>query len=305
MDSKNLKLLYFSTEESEIKSVNLSYKSLVALLAGLVLSILVVIGLLTAAIVKYYQNSKIAELRRQNIVLISQLAQMEGKMKEIRLRLNQLQQFDNDLRVLVDLPRIDEDMRNVGIGGTVDYRDLVLEELPDVLGDRVSSLKMDLEKLDRQIDLEFSSFREIERVLRENQQRIRHTPSIRPVNTGWLKSKFGNRLDPFVDQIRHHDGIDIAAEKGTPIFATADGVVLRVGYDPKGYGRFVVIDHGYGIRTLYGHMSRVLVKRGQRVRRWEKIGEVGKTGRATGYHIHYEVAVNGRPVNPLNFILNW
>jgi hypothetical protein len=305
MDSKNLKLLYFSTEESEIKSVNLSYKSLVALLAGLVLSILVVIGLLTAAIVKYYQNSKIAELRRQNIVLISQLAQMEGKMKEIRLRLNQLQQFDNDLRVLVDLPRIDEDMRNVGVGGTVDYRDLVLEELPDVLGDRVSSLKMDLEKLDRQIDLEFSSFREIERVLRENQQRIRHTPSIRPVNTGWLKSKFGNRLDPFVDQIRHHDGIDIAAEKGTPIFATADGVVLRVGYDPKGYGRFVVIDHGYGIRTLYGHMSRVLVKRGQRVRRWEKIGEVGKTGRATGYHIHYEVAVNGRPVNPLNFILNW
>ncbi len=305
MESRNLKLLFFSTRDSELKTVNISFKALIAIVLALGIGIFTLTGIFTALIVKYYQNYKISELRRQNLVLVSQIATMEGKLKSVQARLKELEKFDNDLRVLADLPKLDEDVRDVGVGGTENYNALALEDLPDPLNEQVLAMTADLDKLDRQIDLEFSSFREIENRLQEDKQRIRHTPSIRPVLHGWLKSKFGPRLDPFLDVIRHHDGVDIAAEKGTPVYAPADGVVKAVGYDRKGYGRYIVIDHGYGIQTLYGHLSAANVKKGQKVKRWEKIGEVGRTGRATGYHLHYEVRVHNRPVDPLTFIFNW
>ena len=305
MESRNLKLLFFSTEDSEIKSLSLSFKGLIAVVLLIGIGIFTLTGVFTYLIVKFYQNYKIVELRRQNIVLVSQVSSMEEKLKRVETRLKELEKFDNDLRMLADLPKLDEDVRNVGVGGSESYTNLALEDLPDPINEQVLAMTEDLDKLGRQIDLEFASFREIENRLQENRTRIRHTPSIRPVMRGWLKSKFGYRVDPFLDIMKHHDGIDIAAEKGTPVYAPADGKVVAVGYDRNGYGRYVIIDHGYGIRTLFGHLSLATVKKGQKVKRWEKIGEVGRTGRATGYHLHYEVRVKDRPVDPLTYIFNW
>jgi len=127
------------------------------------------------------------------------------------------------------------------------------------------------------------------------------TPSVRPTG-GWVSSGFGYRRDPFTGRARLHKGLDFGANRGTPVYAPADGVVSFAGRE-GGYGKIVSIDHGYGIVTRYAHNSRLLVKSGQRIKRWDKISEVGSTGRSSGPHLHYEVRLNGVPVDPEKYIL--
>ena len=127
------------------------------------------------------------------------------------------------------------------------------------------------------------------------------TPNIKPVRNGWFTSKFGLRKDPFTGHSTMHSGLDIAAAPGSPIYSPANGVVSYVGFE-SGYGNLVTVDHGYGVKTRYAHSSEVFVKYGQRVRRGEKIAAVGNTGRSSGYHLHYEVRVNGIAVDPKKYI---
>ncbi len=139
--------------------------------------------------------------------------------------------------------------------------------------------------------------------LSERENFIRATPSVRPTR-GWFSSRFGVRADPFTGAPTMHSGLDLAAPRGTPIIATADGVVTFAGYQ-SGYGNIVTIDHGYGIQTRYAHNYRVLVSSGQSVRRYDVIAEVGSTGRSTGAHCHYEVRIRGVAVDPINYILDF
>jgi murein DD-endopeptidase MepM/ murein hydrolase activator NlpD len=128
------------------------------------------------------------------------------------------------------------------------------------------------------------------------------TPSIWPTQ-GWLTSRTGGRSDPFTGEADYHPGLDISADKGTPVYATADGTIGQASYSGA-YGNLVVIEHKFGIETRYGHLSAFRIQRGQAVKRGDLIGLVGATGRATGPHLHYEVRVNGRILNPLSFLLN-
>jgi len=128
------------------------------------------------------------------------------------------------------------------------------------------------------------------------------TPAIRPAK-GWVTSKFGYRKSPFTGKKSFHSGYDIANKKGTPVFATADGLVVFS--KTKGYlGKAVILDHGHGIVTRYGHLSKIIAKKGTLVKRGDLIGLIGSTGRTTGSHVHYEVRLNGVPVNPAKYILN-
>ncbi len=138
-------------------------------------------------------------------------------------------------------------------------------------------------------------------------KQLEHIPSIKPLLSGRITDLFGKRKDPFVYRTRHHQGLDIGAPRGTEVFAPANGVVefVKNSYRRKsGYGKAVVINHGYGIKTLYGHLSAIHVKAGQKIERWDLIGLVGETGRATGPHLHYEVWVDGEVTDPMRFILN-
>jgi murein DD-endopeptidase MepM/ murein hydrolase activator NlpD len=138
-------------------------------------------------------------------------------------------------------------------------------------------------------------------------KQLEHIPSIKPLLSGRITDLFGKRKDPFVYRTRHHQGLDIGAPRGTEVFAPANGVVefVKTTYRRKtGYGKAVVINHGYGIKTLYGHLSEIKVKAGQKIERWDIVGLVGETGRATGPHLHYEVWVDGEATDPMRFILN-
>ena len=131
---------------------------------------------------------------------------------------------------------------------------------------------------------------------------LAHTPSLWPTK-GWVSSRFGQRVSPFTNEREFHKGLDISTSKLSPIIAPADGVVSSVRWD-HGYGKILTINHDYGLKTKYAHLEDSLVKKGQYVKRGQKIALVGATGRTTGPHLHYEVHLNGAPVNPLRYILN-
>jgi len=161
----------------------------------------------------------------------------------------------------------------------------------------VDEIQQQINRLQVAIDLRRQSQEDVRNLLNDKNSLSRATPMGWPTK-GWITSYFGMRQIPIGKVGRRiHEGLDIAANTGTPVFATGDGVVARVEYS-KSYGKAVIIDHGYGYRTLYAHNSKILVKRGARVKRGTKISEVGNTGLSTGPHVHYEVQLNGVPIDP-------
>jgi len=307
MEVRNLKLLFFIEDGSDFKSYNINFKKLISIISLILIGCLLLTGASTYTLIKVYRSYKISHLNRQNAVLISQLSSMESKVESIKDQLKILEDFDNNLRMLTGLPKVDEDVWDVGVGGSsVNFKGSELEDLPVPVNKQVTSINVNLAQLEREIDLEYSSFNEIQAILEENKRKARATPTIRPVERGWLQSPFGKRIDPFEDIEKDHYGMDIASTKGEIVRAPADGVVIVVrDNDFKyGYGKYIIIDHGDGLETLFGHLSTVIVKKNQKVKRRDPIGEVGRSGRATGYHLHYEVKRNGKAQDPRYFFLD-
>ncbi len=167
--------------------------------------------------------------------------------------------------------------------------------------EQIGTITKAAEKLNGRVQNEEKNFALLYEELRDSVDRLLHTPSIMPA-LGWITSHFGYRTNPFVGTKTFHAGIDIANRPGTPVHSPANGVVTFAGYH-GGFGLVVQIDHGFGLKTKYGHNSRAIAKVGDRVIRGEKIAEIGSSGRSTGPHLHYQVEVHGKPVNPMLFIL--
>lgn len=249
-------------------------------------------------------------------VLISKLdeqaAQVESQRKQIQTfaqdinnlksSLMSLNDFEQKIRIMANLEYKPEQASLFAIGGS----------LPDDLDPDIS-LKQDHDRLMRQMHdhmeqveqattVQENSFSTLLKSLESKRNLLAATPSLRPV-TGWISSNFGYRVSPFTGRREFHKGLDIATRHGTPIIAPADGVVTVAGKKWL-IGNMVSLDHGYGMLTRYGHLSKILKKKGDRVKRGEVIALVGNTGRSTGPHLHYEVRLNGVPVNPIKYILD-
>jgi len=169
------------------------------------------------------------------------------------------------------------------------------------------SIAATLDNLTSRIAFQKKSYEEIEVMIKDKEKLLAATPAIQPVSNKDLSriaSGFGYRIDPVYKTVKMHAGLDFAAPQGTPIYATADGVVRLAGNTGNGYGNHVIIKHGYGYETLYGHQYRIKAKAGQKVRRGELIGWVGSTGKSTGPHLHYEVHKNNRHIDPIYFFYN-
>jgi murein DD-endopeptidase MepM/ murein hydrolase activator NlpD len=225
------------------------------------------------------------ENQQQRNELQRLVAGLEDMQKEMRL----MAQTDAKVRIMADLSKPKTDTM-AGIGGPPEIDE----------DDSFAQLQTRIDQMRRDIDLRRESQEEIQGFLNDQRSMVGAEPDGWPVK-GWLTSSFGMRKSPFTGKRKMHEGYDIAARTGTPIFATADGVVSKSETVP-GYGKLVVIEHGYGYRTYYGHNSKNLVRAGQRIVRGQKIALVGNTGRSTGSHIHYEIRRNGVPVNPKKFL---
>jgi len=247
-------------------------------------------GLMTDYVLTSFDRNELERLQVENLSQREELHRLVVKLEDLRQEIVVLAQNDAKVRVMAKLSAPKGDSM-VGVGGPATQDDVKRE---------FSDIQQRIDEVRRQIDLRRESQEEIQGILNDQRSLLAAKPVGWPVK-GWLTSSFGMRRDPFNGRRKMHEGLDIAARTGTAVVATADGIVSSVKTEP-GYGKVVIVDHGYGYRTIYGHNSKYYVKVGQRVRRGERIAAVGNTGRSTGSHVHYEIRLNGVPVNPYKYL---
>lgn len=243
------------------------------------------------------KETRLAEKRKMEF-LDQRLQKWEERIQQLESLLREVQRRNQQLRAtaFLSLPELE-----YGTGGSHSESSSNLFEFLEL-----QSLAKNLDSLEFQIKkLEYST-QELEKAVSQRTQEIAHYPSVSPVRGGWISSSFGNRVDPFTGKIEFHPGIDISIKPGTEVYATAAGIVKEANtkiIPNKGYGMYIVIDHGFGYETLYGHLSKIFVKKGQKVNRWDLIGLTGNTGKSTAPHLHYSVSIRGEMKNPLYFNL--
>ncbi len=278
-----------------------------ALAAG-ALTVLLAVGFAASLGFDAARETELLRLRVENRNLSSDLDRMESQVATLDQFIDGLSERDQQIRLLAGLPYLDPDVQAVGVGGPL-VGDPSREEflrLSGNLATRALAASYDVDKLVRRVELLDASLNEALDSVAAHEQVFRSRPSIRPVQSpdSWISSSFSrSRFHPVLLVNRPHPGMDISARVGTPFLATAAGRVTFAG-TRLGYGKTIEIDHGYGYVTRYAHAASISVKRGQRVRRGEVIGEIGKTGLATAPHLHYEVLVNDRAANPRNYLLD-
>ena len=239
-------------------------------------------------------------LRIENSKLQAQYHILSTRLDEALTVVQRLEQRDDNLyRVIMQADPVNAQLRNASYGTTNRY-----EELKDMANSNLvqnTAQKMDV--LSRRLYIQSKSFDEVVELCKQHDDMLECIPAIQPVSNHDLKrtaSGYGMRIDPIYKTAKFHSGMDFSANKGTPIYVTGNGKVVKAGWEGL-YGQCITVDHGFGYVTKYAHMSKILARVGQRVVRGEIIGEVGSTGKSTGPHLHYEVHVKGKVVNPVNY----
>jgi len=252
-----------------------------------------------------YLGSPKEWLQKREIEQYSQkIARLDLKMSEMSKRLDEIVERDDNLyRAACDLQLVSPEKRKVGLGGGNRYINLETYQNSKQI---ISSFQK-LDQLGRALYIQSKSFNEVSQKANIQALRMASIPAIQPISIRdlrYISSKYGFRDHPKLHRWIKHTGIDFAAKQGTPIYATGDGVVEKLKISMRNYGIVVVLNHGFGFESLYAHMSKKLVQPGDTIKRGQLIGYVGHTGRVTGDHLHYEVHVDGRSVNPNKFYLN-
>ncbi|WP_456406299.1 M23 family metallopeptidase [Caldithrix abyssi] len=297
------RIIFISRDQRKIKEIKISRWKLITFISVFLISFLIIGKIGLDLLVDFSLNSEMKRLSRTNLVLQDRLVEMSQKYKQLTEQIKKIAETDDQLRMVLGLPKLNEDVRKVGIGGS-DYNYELLDQVSgfEARIDLSSTLKK-INELEREVKLEMESYQSLLSTFHKKQDSVRYLPALRPVIHGVISSGFGRRYHPVFKVIRFHEGVDISAPTHTPVFASADGVVKFSGYN-GGYGKMVVLDHKYGFQTRYAHLSKILVRRGQRVKRGEKIGEVGNTGISTAPHLHYEVLLHGKNLNPEHFFFD-
>lgn len=285
----------------ELEQVRLSTKGLFKkggyyLLGGAVFAIIVLF-----VAYSFFDSPKELMLKRENMQYAMQLEMMNKRVDQLSVVLSDIEDRDDNIyRTIFEAEPVSADERKAGIGGTDRYKHLQGYNNSKLITETTQRI----DQLSREMYVQSKSFDKVYELAKTKEKMLASIPGIQPVSNKDLKriaSGYGFRIHPIYKTLRMHDGIDFTAPTGTPIYATGDGVIMRKRGKMSGYGKVVVIDHDYGYTTLYAHMSKIIVRPGQKVKRGEIIGYVGNTGRSTGPHLHYEVRKDDRPINPIHF----
>ena len=244
------------------------------------------------------------QLRAENERLEDALQKLNERVQSIDQQMTALEKRDNEVyRSIFEAQPLPDSIR--ALQAEKEKEIARVEGMPE--GRLISSIDTTVRRLKARIDAQNKSYKQLVSLIDNKEALLASTPAIQPVSNQTLNriaSGFGYRIDPVYKTIKLHAGLDFAAPQGTPIYATADGVVKVSGFSDGGYGNHVVVNHGYGYETLYGHMVRIKVRAGRKVKRGEVIGYVGNTGKSTGPHCHYEVHKNGQKLDPVYFFYN-
>ena len=274
-------------------------RTLLALSPGLVVGVL---GIFLAY--QFVDSPKEGSLRRENQQLLLQYEVLTKQLGEVEIVLQDVRRRDDNIyRVIFEADPLPPSIRQAGSGGVDRYRNMngfASSEL-------VIDTKKRLDLLTRQLVVQSKSLDEVASLVLRKQEMLASIPAVQPIPNEDLTQTaggFGMRIHPIHKIPKFHAGMDFTAKQGTPIYATGDGRVVFADYATNGYGMHVIVDHGFDYETLYGHLSELKVRNGQRVKRGDVIGLVGNTGLSAGPHLHYEVHKGGEPVDPANYYFN-
>jgi murein DD-endopeptidase MepM/ murein hydrolase activator NlpD len=299
--SKKITLFWVPDGTGRVKQLRVSSSFVICLVTFLSLSVIALFWMIHTYSGIRVKIPRLADMQRENALQKEQILHMARKIDQFAQEMTKLRKTDHQLKVMVNLEAVEGDEQFRGVGGSdpslLDPKATVAK----VDRELVRAMHRSLDHLKGDIESSWEDKAGIQKFLEDQKTLLASTPSIWPAK-GWLSSAFGYRESPFTGEKEFHQGIDVSTRTGAPIMASADGVVLFTGWD-RGYGRVVVIKHGQGFETKYAHLKKSVVKRGQHVKRGETIGLVGASGRTTGPHLHYEVHLNGVPVNPIRYVL--
>ncbi len=249
----------------------------------------------------FFDTPRALSLKRDRADVLVKYDLLEKRFGEAQKILSDIQQRDNNIyRSIFEADTIPSSIREAGFGGVERY-----ESFSNLKhGAVIIKASLDLDKLTREAYIQSKSFDEVIKLAKQKELMAENMPVIQPLSQRdkvRITDFFGFRHDPFNFTIKFHEGVDLSAPEGTGVYATGNGVVALTNFSDHGYGNQVIIDHGFGYKTRYAHLMKVLVKIGQQVKRGEEIGLLGSTGRSTGPHLHYEVIYHNKPVNPINY----
>lgn len=290
---------FFNPKSLSFEKVSENRRYIILRMIGFTSLIIVVGTILGTVFARFFASPREALLRREAKMLKTQLALIDRKVQDFEQQMVDLK--DRDLKIY-------RSIYEAAPPKATDYRGADYPELKQLAeGALVLRIRQKLDALEFQANNQIKSYEELRKLVKSKEEMINAIPAIQPVanrDLTRMASGFGYRLDPFYHMYAFHPGMDFTADLGTPVHATGDGVVKSVSSDAWGYGNHIIIDHGYGYTTLYGHLSRMIVRPGQKVKRGQLIGNVGSTGKSTGPHLHYEVRKNNKPLNPAFFYHN-
>ncbi len=299
MVSRFFTILILTDHTDRARQLRVSQRMVAGILFGGTL-VLFTIAFLVVHYIAFQVDYGELERLRQTVKAQQGLA---SRLETLTEEVTRLRSVDHQIRRLAGMEAGPAAENTLGMGGgTLQIQQALTAEEQAKRQRLIERLYEDLERLEREVALRAESLEALTTYLGEQRDRLAATPSIWPAK-GYVSSKFGPRTSPFTGRRQRHTGIDIATARGTPILAAADGVVTYSG-KMAGYGRVIVVTHGFGFKTFYGHNHENKVRKGQRVKRGQVIGTVGSSGYSTGSHLHYEVLVKERPVNPLKYILD-
>jgi len=248
---------------------------------------------------RIYNGIAVRNLKAENERLAEELGRFRTEADNLKAKMNLSFELQNRARLIASLEPLSADVWQAGIGGAEPNLDRMETAYPDSV---FGTIDEHLDRMLRQTEIQIESYSEVISVL-EKEKKVRNgTPSIRPLRGGFLSSRFGRRMDPFLGEVVHHPGLDYRARMGNPVVSTAEGVVSLARRN-GGFGLMIEVSHENGFATRYAHLSKILVTRGQKVKRGEIIGLVGNTGHSTGSHLHYEVLFRKVHRDPLQYVI--
>ncbi len=291
-----------SERDTGAKHLHFSRRRLLAVTGVAVVVISGVLFFSADAITGLLYKAKMKDLQTNYEHLTETLESLQTQLEDVSTQMGHIEEKDQAIRTYAGLPQIDQDVRQLGVGGTYDNVKKYAG-VPENVVNKISEIEMNVDALSRKVKLELSSYNSLADQVRNHSDKLKVIPSIRPVREGYLGSGFGYRADPFTGKVRFHYGQDFAVNTGTKIYTPADGKV-KFAQNQGGFGKVVKIDHGNGFRTIYAHLSKIKVKYGAKVKRGDLIAISGNTGRSAGPHLHYEVHQYGAPQNPLDYFFS-
>jgi len=301
---QRVKKYFYNTDTHKFEKLIVSWRIKLLRVLGFISTAAVTAGIIVSIAFRFVDSPKEKRMKGDVNNLRDQYEQLQSQIDNLNKAIAELEHRDNNIyRTVFEAAPLPDSVRYGKKYSDIDPAQLAYMNPEDML----AQIKQSLDILDNRVHVQRTSYDTLERLVKSKDQMLRCIPAIQPIsnkNLSHLASGFGYRIDPIYKTLKMHTGLDFAAPVGTPIYATGDGTVSEASYDATGYGNHVVIEHGYGYGTLYGHMVKIKTHAGAHVKRGEVIGWVGSTGKSTGPHCHYEVIKNGVKIDPIHYFFN-